>query len=229
MFGAAKGGFNTAAAGGDPYWNNVKVYLTGENLSDTSSSPHTVTNTSVTTSTTQVKYGTRSLFFNGSAKLVVTPSGSDLAPGSGDFTIDLWAYHTAGSPYDQLYLDTRNSGSTNNTILFFRGHSTGRNGGLFDYGNGAFVLNDVGFVPLNQWVHVAISRASNVTRGFINGSLVGSQSDSVNYSTPGCTIGSVFDNGAYMRGYIDNFRLTPGVARYTAAFTPPTASEYGPP
>ena len=221
----------TPPASGDAYWADTRVYLSGETVADNSSFAHSITNNGVTTSTTQVKFGTSSLYFDGSSYLTVTPSGSDLAPGSGNFTIDFWAYHTAGSPYDQLYHDTRpGDGNTNNTILFFRGHSAGRNGGLFDYGNGSFVIEDQGFIPLNEWVHVAISRSSGVTKGFINGTQVASQSDSINYSKSGCNIGATIGNeGAHMRGYIDSFRLTPGVARYTASFTPPTASDYGAP
>jgi hypothetical protein len=199
--------------------------LSGETVADNSSFAHSITNNGVTTSTTQVKFGARSLYFNGSSYLVVTPSGSDLAPGNGDFTIDLWVYHTIAAADSEIYLDTRTDSNTDNSILFFRDAS----GGVVDYGNGAYVFNSVGSVSSNAWNHVALSRASGVTKLFINGTQVGSQSDTINYSKSGCNIGSVPGGGAYFQGYIDSFRLTPGVARYTASFTPPTASDYGAP
>jgi hypothetical protein len=225
MFSAAKGGFNTAAAGGDPYWNNVKVYLTGENLSDTSSSPHTVTNFSVTTSTTQVKYGTSSLYFNGtSARLVV--SGSDIAAGSGDFTVDFWGY-LINRTTDRCHIDTRTGPTTNNAMIYF----SDTRGGLSDYVHtGYYVFNNVGSTfSLNAWHHMALSRSAGVNRVFMDGTLIASQADTVNYSVSGLTVGSVIGGGAYYYGWMDNFRLTPGIARYTGNFTPPTASEYGPP
>jgi hypothetical protein len=224
MFSAAKGGFNTAAAGGDPYWNNVKVFLTGENLLDSSSSPHTVTNSNVTTSTAQVKYGSRSLYFNGTnAKLVI--SGSDLAAGSGDFTVDFWIYIIVRA--DKVIFDTRTGPTTNNCMLFIIQNAGGV--GLYVH-TGYYVFNNVGAtVALSTWHHMAISRASGVTRMFINGTLITSQADTVNYSVSGLSVGSTVDNSVFFNGFIDNFRLTPGVARYTASFTPPTATEYGAP
>ena len=80
------------------------------------------------------------------------------------------------------------------------------------------------------WYHIAVCRSGTNTKMFINGTQVGSTfSDSTNY---GCGAqrpiigGSDYYTGSQQNlvGYIDDFRITNGVARYTDNFTPPTAS-----
>jgi hypothetical protein len=77
------------------------------------------------------------------------------------------------------------------------------------------------------WFHVALARASGQTRLFKDGTQVGSTySDSSNYSNAEMRLFArtdTFNSGAHLNGYIDEFRITKGVARYTANFTPPTA------
>jgi hypothetical protein len=86
-------------------------------------------------------------------------------------------------------------------------------------------------IPTNEWVHLAICRASGSTKMFVNGTQSGSTySDSNVYlnsanrpliASNGFTIGG---SPSYFTGYIDDLRITKGIARYTAAFTPPTAA-----
>jgi len=79
---------------------------------------------------------------------------------------------------------------------------------------------------LNEWTHIAFTRVGSTNRLFVNGALVDTATASDNYSN---TI-SVVGGGRYgsnsinvsFQGYIDDLRITKGVARYTAGFTPPT-------
>lgn len=81
----------------------------------------------------------------------------------------------------------------------------------------------------NTWYHVAVSRQGTSLRAFIDGTQLGTtQTNSVNYvrvNSDPLYIGQYFAGSAnrYLNGYIDDLRITKGLARYTANFTPPTA------
>ena len=83
-----------------------------------------------------------------------------------------------------------------------------------------------GVVPASQWVHIALSRSGTSTRLFMDGLQTGSTyTDTLNYIASPVRIGDGNDGvspTASFSGYIDDFRITKGIARYTANFTPPT-------
>jgi len=213
----------TTPSGGDPYWDDVYIYLDGETLTDTSSFARTVTNSGVSTSTTQVKYGARSLYFNGSSRLSL--SGSDLGADTGDFTLDLWAYVTSVPDYG-YFVETREDGATAGAMLF----TTDSGGGIGSYvDTGYWLFENQGSLSLNTWNHIALSRSGSTTKAFINGTQVASVTDAINYNKDGFSLGGNYNgSGGFFNGYMDNIRWTKGVARYTSSFTPPTAGEYGP-
>jgi hypothetical protein len=73
------------------------------------------------------------------------------------------------------------------------------------------------------WQHFAYVRAAGVLYVYIGGSLGGSAALTTDLTSPGTVrIGVRQDDTLPYNGYIDDFRITKGVARYTAAFTPPT-------
>jgi hypothetical protein len=87
-----------------------------------------------------------------------------------------------------------------------------------------------GTFALNTWHHIAVSRSGSSIRAFANGTQAGStatNTDAFTHNKAGnrpLRIGELND-GTYLfgvNGYIDDIRITKGVARYTASFTPPT-------
>jgi len=84
----------------------------------------------------------------------------------------------------------------------------------------------------NQWYHIAVCRSSGTTKLFVNGTQSGSSySDSNSYVSPAyvnvgqyMTSDGTFYGSEWLDGYIDDLRITKGMARYTANFTPPTAA-----
>jgi hypothetical protein len=95
-------------------------------------------------------------------------------------------------------------------------------------------------VAQNVWTHVALVRSGTTLNFFINGALVSSVTCAGtipdraarfavgglgNYETGGT--GGV--NGERWLGYLDEFRLTKGVARYSGAFTPSQIAAFAPP
>ena len=177
----------------------------------------TVGNAQVSTSVK--KFGTGSMAFDGSGDYLFTPLKPELGYGTGDFTIEFWAYPN-NSTGVQVIVDQR-AGSANRTAptIYLNG------GALRYYTDNADRITG-GSVSASQWSHIALSRSGSSTRLFINGTQTGSTiTDTRNYIDSPLYIGEASDGvgGAAFNGYIDDLRITKGVARYTANFTPPTA------
>ena len=197
---------------------------------DNSASPYTITisgSPSVnplqpfTAPTGTSAYG--SGYFDGSGDYLSVADNTALEFGSGDFTVEMWAYYssTSGTP---VLIDKRaNTGGYSPFIFYTTGgvvvFYSSSNGSSYDIANGV----TIGTIIPNQWNHVAASRSGTSIRLFLNGVLgntVTSSSALVNNSdawTLGATPG-----GNSFNGYLSNARLVKGTAVYTSAFTPPT-------
>ena len=76
----------------------------------------------------------------------------------------------------------------------------------------------------NQWVHLAVVRNGNVFTMYLNGTSVGTTTNSATLNTvnqPFCVGGAKNASNA-LKGYLSNFRVVKGVAVYTGTFTVPT-------
>lgn len=82
-------------------------------------------------------------------------------------------------------------------------------------------------ITANQWQHLAFCRSGSSTRMFVNGVQIGSTA-TFSGTFRMDVIGKFFvvgvEGGADFNGYIDEVRITKGVARYTSNFTPPSAA-----
>lgn len=79
-------------------------------------------------------------------------------------------------------------------------------------------------IPVGVWTHVAAARQINVLRVFVGGVLDGTFALTQNgFTNVGGSLIVGADNGfgQVMNGFLDDLRITNGVARYTANFTPP--------
>jgi len=174
-------------------------------------------------STAQVKYGTTSMAFNGSSDYVVTPSSKLISAWSGDCTIEGWYYTTSIASTPPLWMN-----STSN--------SDGMSGG-YVYSDGRVGMGKIGVSDLysavglwsnNRWNHVAYVKAGATAYIFLNGVLVASGTATTYFETSTVkpiTLGRNYQNSpSYYTGYINDFRITQGVARYVANFTPPTSA-----
>ena len=164
-----------------------------------------------------VKYNTRSMYFNGTSDTLKSPYNPAFNFGTGDFTVECWVYITAATANTTLIDTTGNGGS----VGWFLEYSATR--GLLFALQGATISYATTPV-LTTWTHLAVTRASSIVRCFINGTSVVSGTYTNNIlSTVNLTIGAA---GAsfYLNGYMDDIRITTGVARYTANFIPPQAS-----
>ena len=166
-------------------------------------------------STTQAKWGTTSMYFDGTGDALNFRSNDILAFGTGDWTVEFWVYHASLTGQQSYVGDT--PGNTNGPYIY---KDTSHKIGLY---YSAQILTATNAISATTWYHVAIARASGTVRLFINGTQEATAADSTNLSVPIQWVGADGTSG-YFNGYIDDLRITKGYARYTANFTAPTAA-----
>ena len=221
--------FAAAAGPTDPNFANVSLLLHGDGTNgsttiiDNSPSPKTVTAVgNAQISTAQSKFGGASMYFDGSGDyLAITEASNSFTFGTGDFTIELWLYPSNLNGLT-IILDWRTTGGIQGARpTIYRDGSN-----LYLFANGNLIIGNSALT--NQvFQHIALAKSSGSTRLFVDGTQVGSTySDSLNYLSPqggAIYVGAVGSGTFGMNGYIDDLRITKGVARYTSNFTPPTA------
>ena len=174
-----------------------------------------------------VKYGTSSMYFDGSGDyLVPTSAGSNVtsALGSGDFTVEFWVYFIGGLGADIVLYDGRPL-STNGVYPTIYVNSSSQLS--YVVSSSDRITSGSAFIT-NTWYHIALARTGTNTKMFVNGTQVGSTySDSNNYLSaarrPVIAINGFNETAAPLNGYMDDLRITKGVARYVTNFTPPVA------
>jgi hypothetical protein len=179
----------------------------------------TVGNAQIDTSV--VKYGTSSMYFDGSGDYLYQPSTPNLTFGSGDFTVEMWVNPVALSGTISFLIGMRPA-TTNGAYPVLYATTSG----TFWYVSSADRISGA-VLSTNIWTHVAVCRSGTSTKMFFNGVQTGSTySDSTSYLMSRLYIGaSDYNSGSseYLNGYIDDLRITKGVARYVGNFTPPVA------
>jgi len=172
----------------------------------------TVGNAQVTTAVS--KYGGSSVYFDGSGDYLFIPTGPQFYFGTSDFTVEAWIYPTGGTGNRHVF-----SGGQANALAVNLNSS-----GKIAVAKSAVVeiAASTTTISTSTWTYIAITRSGNTFRVFVNGTLeatVTSSQDFTSFSDNrvGYEIGS-----SYYQGYIDDLRITKGVARYTSNFTPPT-------
>jgi hypothetical protein len=169
------------------------------------------------TSTTQTKYADTAMYFDGSGDYL---TAGDIDLHTNDFTIETWFYQTATGQYSSIFSTTINTG-TANTLRISTGPS---NNTMQVASQNVALLNASTSFSNNVWNHVALTRSGSTLRLFLNGSQVGTVSNSTNFVGDNFIIGDVQGQGApyYFTGYMENFQILKGVAKYTGNFTPPS-------
>ena len=154
-----------------------------------------------------------SVFFDGQNTRLEITASSDLALGTGDYTIEAWVRFSRTDTY-QAIIDFR----TNNGAYPFIVRDT--DGDLYYFINGSRLIDNIPARENNVWHHIAVVRSSGTTNFYLNGVSEGSASDSTNYiADQNVDIGASTNDNDFF-GYISNLRITKE-ALYTSTFTPP--------
>lgn len=177
-------------------------------------------------STTQSKFGGASLYFDGSGDYLIMPDAQTGQFLTGDFTVEYWCrFGSQGTNYAPQ-VGTLTSASPSGTWRF--GTFTNNGGVYLAYHNGStFVDVQFGSTAYNDntWRHFALTRSGTTVRAFVDGTQVGTnQTVSQNFNSSNkVSVGAELLNPTYFNGYIDDLRITKGIARYTSNFTPQTS------
>ena len=159
-----------------------------------------------------------SLSFLGNATSYLTvPNAPDLNFGTGDFTIEWYQYQTDANSFTRIFQIGNYIGSTVSIGASIEG-------GSFYFWNGPSG-NPITYLEQAQykniWVQFAISRSSGTTRIFMNGTTIGTLSDSTDYnSLLDLTIGNELTkaNNTAFGGYMKYLAWYKGYAKYTSNF-----------
>jgi hypothetical protein len=188
-----------------------------------------VDNAHITTSV--VKYGTGSIYFDGNGDRLNIPTKPPLNI-TGDFTIEMWVYMLSLPSYSIL-LDISATGTAGSGMTEIWIES---NGSATYYARGSSLMTSASsLITTNAWYHIAVVKSGTSQVLYINGTNRASTTSSTqpNVDLPywiGDRPAGAGSANYPLNGYIDDFRITNGYARYTANFTPPTAafSDTGP-
>jgi hypothetical protein len=196
----------------------------GTTFADKSSAPKTLTaNGGAALSATKSKFGGASLRLDGNGDFLAAPPSADFAFGAGDFCKEGWFYLVAYPSSEGILFCLRNAAAN-----IFNNMTRLSPAGRVGWSDGMVWRESSATVPLNQWVHIAIARASGVLRIFLDG--VKSYEGSHPIDLAGSRVVQIGAYEAYssnaaggfLNGYVDDVRITKGAARYTGDFTPPT-------
>jgi hypothetical protein len=231
---------------GDPYWGQVLLLLRGNGTNgattfiDSSLYNRTMSQSGGVSSisTAQSKFDGSSILGAAGhpAQLTLSTNLSGAEWDADNWTVECWYRRTGSNTYHGL-------GYFGNVVLMLRTPTNSGTWQLMAGVNGLSVLTCATVIPLNTWTHIAYScqlvgpkaGGTFTLRAFVNGVLDGSYSVSSNDGgSPNNTLNlqdysatSVFSLGrtdsAGFNGigaYLDEYRITGGVARYTADFVP---------
>ena len=189
-------------------------------------------------SDTNKEFGTASLQISGTGdapdstpSLIASPDSADFDFGAGDFTVDMWIFTKALSghciawgqidsgSYAPVRMDIPGTG-----VPTFYGSTSG---GGFEFCSGYAASNAL---AAGTWTHVALVRNGNELLQFVNGNRSATAVDVTgktlyNASTEWQIGGSIYGAATNYCGrfFVDEFRISKGIARWTANFTPSNA------
>jgi hypothetical protein len=171
-------------------------------------------------STSVKKYGTGSLSFNGTTDYLTEPYSPVMNFGTGNFTVEGWIYLNSLSNSYYTMAGTWTSGSSDEWLIQISNANTIRF--LTSAGTSFYSAT----ITTGTWYHIAGVRNNGTITLYVNGTSVGSYSNtnSIGSASKTLYIGVQQTPIWYLNGYIDDFRITNGLARYTANFTPPTSA-----
>jgi hypothetical protein len=213
--------------------SGTKLLLTAEHtkIFDATRKHNLESRNGAAVSTTDKKYGTGSLYFDGVDDFIHAAWSPEFTIGQSDYTIEFWM--KSGDSVGDII-------SAFDPVSPFQGWLVGvgfsQSGKISFYNADSSAETKVSTASVNdnQWHHIAVTKSGTTLRIFIDGALDSTHTLSIVGGSAN-TSGNKFirigadNNGSAnspslsraFNGYLDDIRITKGIARYTSAFTPP--------
>jgi len=171
--------------------------------------------------TAQKKFGTASLLLDGDSDFVTVPDSANWNFGAGDFTIDCWVrFNVVG---DTILVGQFASESSKWEMLYITGRLIINFVDTTTKGNYNFA-----WIPeANVWYHLAFERVGTSAKIFVDGvSQILTETVAFSTTDVGIVLSVLYigveNSNYYFNGWIDEVRISKGIARWTENFTPPT-------
>ena len=180
-----------------------------------------LTRSNVTQDALTYASGSGSLKFSGTSSYVSYPTSNRVTFGTGDYTLEAWIRPTSLTGTQTIF-DFRSSAADSQLTLLMQGNSLRLAIAGSDVIIGTAALNQ----NANTWYHIAVSRATNVTKLFVGGQQVGSDyTDANDYSVDKVVkVGAAWNNASPFGGWMENVIIRKGIASHFSTFTPPLYS-----
>jgi hypothetical protein len=209
---------------GDVYYpqTSLLMHFNGTNgsttMTDSSKNNLTVTSNNGTAITTaQSKFGGSSVLFDGTNDYLSISNNTALNLSGGSYTIEFWIRPSGNYANYNAIIAKRISGTGTTAWEVYLRITTG----YLSYYNGTEYVSSV-TPTANVWSHIAAVYNGSTINLYLNGVNVLSTAVGNSDVDAPIYIGS-FSTSEYYVGYLDELRITKGIARYTSNFTPPTA------
>lgn len=169
-----------------------------------------------TTGSTTTKFtGAKSMYFDGTGDYLVVPASSEINFGTADFTIEFWI-NFAAFPSNGYILNKEDSSGNDFTLQYYQNAIKTSNAtvgsGWNHYSSG------IGSLSTGTWYHIAYCRSSGTLKSYKDGTQINSATDSRNYNLNNAiTLGSRYPGDYAANIYVQDLRITKGLARYTAS------------
>ena len=216
---------------GDVYYpqTSLLMHFNGTNgsttMTDNSKNNFTATATNgASISTIQSKFGGSSVLFDGTNDYVSIPTSNFNTFGSSNFTVELFFRSNQNNQQYCSFISDEGGISSGLTILLNIASSSDGKIGVWQTGCVTGLTSTNGGYNDNNWHHIAYVRNGSIATIYVDGINQASTTVSGNPSTPAGAfiIGASTGLSRYYNGYIDEMRITNGIARYTGNFTSPT-------
>jgi hypothetical protein len=222
----------------EQYFNNVSLLLKGDAVfTDISNNNSPITvygDTKI--STAQSKFGSSSILFDGNGDYITINNNSNYVFGNQNFTVETWinpVSNLSNGAIKSIFGKRQTSliySSINCWITYDSSASKYKTTFYVAFSNSSWniMLESAAVIFPNAWTHLAYVRNGNVWTIYVNGISVASTTiaGTIYDSSADFSIGSNNQQttGIYgYSGYMENIRVTKGIARYTSSFAPPGA------
>lgn len=218
-------GDSTSSPSSDPYFNSVTLLAqfqgTNESTLFVDSSQYNLSmsvNSGTPIISTSQHTGTAvsSLYSSTATQSSISFDNSSGAVNfTGDFTLEAYTYLLSVSGYPTIIRANTGSG-----YMLLRANS-----GNYELDMNGTKIFAVGAATTNvgAWTHLAVCRTNSTVTLYVNGVAAGTAAKSGTIGGTGGTACISWNAGnEWWNGYLQDVRVTNGVARYTSAFTLPT-------